>query len=72
LNAVKAKMELQEQQIAHLSSALTASKLEREELELVKLKVTGEYMRVSAEFELREGKIQSLTGELNALKVVRD
>lgn len=55
LNSVKAKMEIYEQQIEHLKGVVDASKLEKEENELVRLKIQREYQRVNKEFEDREG-----------------
>ena len=59
-------MEVQVQEIEHLRGQIAAAKLEKEEVELERLKIKGEYQKILAEFEDREGKIDALAGKLTA------
>ena len=46
LNDVKTKMEVQTQEIEHLRGVIQASKLEKEEMELARLKIKGKYQKI--------------------------
>ncbi len=51
---------------------MDALKIEKEENELVRLKIQREHQRVVKDFEEREGKIEVLEANLEAEKIVTD
>ena len=65
-------MDVQRQEIEHLNGVIAAQKLEKEEIELVRIKIKGKYQKIKVQYEGRVGRSNKLEANLAEKTVIVD
>ena len=62
---LRTRLEVRQQEVNHFQALIDAMKVEKEEVELARLKIKGKYTKIKAEFEARVDAVDYLSGKLD-------